>query len=138
MEKKGFCERWIDWIMKAVCGGRVAVNLNGELGPYFKSYKGLRQGDPLAPFLFNLVADRLSAMLDRASENDNLMGVIPHLVDGGLTHLQYTDDTMLFIQPTQQNITTLKFLLFCFEEVSGMKINYNKSEVFTMGIYEVE
>jgi len=69
MEKKVFCERWIDWIMKAVCGGRVAVNLNGELGHYFRSYKGLRQEDPLSPLLFNIIADGLSAMLVRASES---------------------------------------------------------------------
>lgn len=42
MIKKGFCEMWIQCVMKAVCGGRVAVNLNGELAKYFRSYKGLR------------------------------------------------------------------------------------------------
>jgi hypothetical protein len=134
IEKKRFCERWIDWIMKSVCGGRVAVNLNGELGHYFRSYKGLRQGDPLSPLLFNLVADTLSTMLERAFENSNLVGVTPHLVNSGLTHLQYADDTVLFLQNSQQNIANLKFLLFCYEEISGMKINYNKSEVFTIGI----
>jgi hypothetical protein len=109
MQKKGFCEKWIDWIMKSVCGGWVAVNLNGELGHYFRSYKGLRQGDPLSPLLFNLVADGLSAMLERASENDHLVGVTPHLVNGGLTYLQYADDTVLFLQNSQQNIANLNF-----------------------------
>jgi hypothetical protein len=132
MQKKGFCEKWIDWIMKSVCGGWVAVNLNGELGHYFRSYKGLRQGDPLSPLLFNLVADGLSAMLERASENGHLVCVTPHLVNGGLTYLQYADDTVLFLQNSQQNIANLKFLLFCYEEISGTKINYNKSEVFTI------
>lgn len=124
--------------MKAVSCGRVAVNLNGVLGQYFRSYKGLRQRDPLSPLLFNIVADGLLAILDRASEKGLLEGVTPHLVEGGITHLQYADDTVLFIQHTQQNIVNLKFLLFCFEEVSGMKINYNKSEVFTIGINEVD
>jgi len=43
--------------MKAICGGRVAINLNGEIENYFRSYKGLRQGDPLSPLMFNIVAD---------------------------------------------------------------------------------
>jgi hypothetical protein len=51
MIRIGFCERWIEWILKAVCGGRVAVNLNGELGHYFRSYKGLRQVIPYPPCL---------------------------------------------------------------------------------------
>jgi hypothetical protein len=136
--KKGFCERWIQWILKVVCGGRVVVNLNGDLGKYFRSYKGLRQGDPLSPLLFNIVADALSAILDRASKRGFLRGVTPDLVEGGLTHLQYADDIVLFIQNTQQDIENLKFLLFCFEEVSGLKINYNKSEVFTIGVSKAD
>jgi len=69
--------------MKAVSCGRVAVNLNGVLGQYFRSYKGLRQRDPLSPLLFNIVADGLLAILDRASEKGLLEGVTPHLVEGG-------------------------------------------------------
>ncbi|XP_066396066.1 uncharacterized protein [Miscanthus floridulus] len=45
MQKKGFNEQCIEWVLKAVRGGRIAVNLNGELGNYFRSYKGLKQGD---------------------------------------------------------------------------------------------
>lgn len=83
MLKKGFSERWILWTMKAVCGG----NLNGELGKHFRSFKGLRQGDPLSPLLFTLVADGLSAILERVAERGIIRGVTPRLVNGGLTHL---------------------------------------------------
>lgn len=86
-KSKGFSDQWIDWVMKAVRGGRVAVNLNGELGQYFRSYKGLRQGDPLSPTLFNLDADGLTTILNKAVERGVLSGVTPHLVPGGLTHL---------------------------------------------------
>ena len=71
----------------------------------------MRQGDPLSPHLFNLVADGLSTMLKKATDSELLVGVTPHLIDGGLTHLQYADDTVLLIENSKQNIATLKFLL---------------------------
>lgn len=77
----------MQWINKAIRGGRVCIDLNGERGEFFRSFKGLRQVDPLSPLLFNLVADALSAMLFRASSAGIIQGLVPHLVDGGLTHL---------------------------------------------------
>jgi hypothetical protein len=84
------------------------------------------------------VADGLSTILETASKRGVIRGVTHHLVSGGLTHLQYADDTVLFIQNTEENIVNLKFLLFCFEEMSRLKINYHKSEVYTIGNGEVE
>jgi len=104
------------------------------LGQYFRSYKGLRQGDPLSPLLFNLVANAMSEMLCIASEEGIINGVCPDLVEGGLTHLQYANNTVLFIQYSETDMINLKFLLFCYEELSGMKINYLKSEVFIVGL----
>jgi hypothetical protein len=57
-----------------------------------------------------------------------------NLVERELTHLQYVDDTMLFIVNLEQNIINLKFLCFSFEETSRMKINYDESKVFIVGI----
>jgi len=73
--------------MQAVQGARVAIDLNGERGPFFLSL-GLRQGDPLSPVLFYLVVDVLFALLCRASREGLLTGLVPHIVEGGLTHLQ--------------------------------------------------
>ena len=85
--KKGFSERWVSWMLKVVKGGRVAVNLNGERGQFFRSFKGLRQGDPLSPLLFNLVGDAFSAMLNLACRQGELEGLVPHLIENGLSHL---------------------------------------------------
>ena len=83
--------------------------------------------------LFNLVADALSKILSKAKEKGVNTGLVPELVEGGLTHLQYADDTILFIEDSESNITNFKFLLFYYEEMSGLRINYNKSEVFVVG-----
>ena len=57
---KGFSSKWIEWIKSFISGGSVAINVNDEIGPYFQTKKGLRQGDPLSPILFNIVADMLT------------------------------------------------------------------------------
>ncbi|WVZ54242.1 hypothetical protein U9M48_005067 [Paspalum notatum var. saurae] len=123
---------------KAVEGGRVSVNLNGQRGEFFRSYKGLRQGDPLSPMLFNLIGDALSEILKTAREKGVLNGLVPDLIEGGLTHLQYADNMILFLENTEREIRNMKFLLFCYEEMSGMRINYAKSEVFTVGMGDGE
>jgi hypothetical protein len=72
-------------------------------------------------------------VLTRAGEAGNIAGVVPHLIEGGVSHLQYADDTVILIQNTQLGITNLKFLLICCELLSGMKINFHKSEVLVLG-----
>ena len=98
LRMKGFSSRWCDWIEKIVSKGKVNVKINDELGHYFQTRKGVRQGDPLSPFLFNLVADMLATLIARAKENGQFRGIIPHLVGGGLSILQYVDDIILFLE----------------------------------------
>jgi hypothetical protein len=50
--------------------------------------------------------------------------------------MQYVDDTILFLQYSKEDIINLKFILFCYEEMSVMRINYSKSEIFTLGLSE--
>lgn len=119
--------------MSTVKSGKVCININGENGPYFRNHRGLRQGDPLSPLLFNLVGDALAHILNKEKMKGFIRGLVPHLVSGGLTQLQYADHTILFLEYDDQSITNLKFLLYCFEWLTGLKINYHKSEVLVMG-----
>ena len=80
--------------MQFVQGGSVGIRVNDDIGHYFQTKKGLRQGDPLSPMLFNIVADMLAILIARAKEDDQIEGLIPHLVEGGLSILQYADDTI--------------------------------------------
>jgi hypothetical protein len=70
-----------------VSGGSVAIRVNDDTGRYFRTRKGLRQGDPLSPMLFNMVADMLAILIERAKSDGQIEGVIPHLGDGGLSIL---------------------------------------------------
>lgn len=93
---KGFSPKWISWIESIISGGSVAIKVNDDVGRFFQTKKGLRQGDPLSPIVFNLIADMLSIMIQRAQLAGQIDGIVPHLIDGGLSILQYADDTILF------------------------------------------
>lgn len=72
--------------------------------------------------------------MDKAKAAGHISGVVGHLIPGGgITHLQYADDTMIMVEGSELDIINLKFLLLCFEAMSGLKINFDKSEVMIMG-----
>ena len=75
----------------------------------------------------------LAVMIERAKLDGQIEGVIPHLVDGGLSILQYADDTILFMDHDLEKAINMKLILSTFEKLSGLKINFHKSELFGFG-----
>jgi hypothetical protein len=75
----------------------------------------------------------LAILIKRAKEEGQIVGVIPHLVDDGLSILQYADDTILFMEHDIDKAKNMKLLLNAFEQLSGLKINFHKSEIFCFG-----
>jgi hypothetical protein len=138
LKGKNFPPKWLEWMKQIIEGGKVGININGEDGQFFNTYKGLRQGDPLSPLLFNLVSDALATMFENAKLTGQIRGLVPNLIEGGLTHLQYADDTIVFLNHDDQSVYNAKFLLYCFENMSGLKINYEKSEVFVLSCSDEE
>ena len=110
-------------------GGTVSVKINNKIGSYIRSYKGVRQGDPLFPILFNFVADRLTRMVHKAQQNGLITGPISHIVPNGVAILQYADDTIIFLKHDLEGAMHMKLLLYLFEMLAGLKINFNKSEI---------
>ena len=108
----------------------MAIKVNDDIGRYFQTKKGLRQGYPLSPILFNIVADMLTIMIERTKTDGQIEAVVPHLVDAGLSILQYADDTILFMEHDLDKAANLKLILSTFEQLSGLKINFHKSELF--------
>jgi hypothetical protein len=136
LDSKGFGSKWRGWLQQVVRGGSLCIRINDENCNYFKSGKGLRQGDPLSPLLFNLVADVFSRMLMKAARQGFITRLLPQVVEGRIISLQYADDTLLFLENDMDKASILKWLLVCFEQMSRMKINYDKSDLLTVGVDE--
>jgi mannosylglycoprotein endo-beta-mannosidase len=115
-------------------GGSIGIMINGEDSAYFKTGKGLRQGDPMSPFLFNLVGDGFSKMLSKAASRGTVQGLLEGFRVGGILSLQYADDTILFSSANEIHIRNLKCIMMWYEQVSGMRINFHKSELVPLNL----
>jgi hypothetical protein len=129
----GFGDFWCERVKQILHNGTVSVKINNTLGPYFQSAKGVRQGDPLSPFLFNSVVQCLTKMVLEAQSNDLVVGLCPDLIDKGVPIMQYADDTVLCFSHDLEKALNIKLLLYLFELMSGLKINFQKSELFLIG-----
>ena len=72
-------------------------------------------------------------MLDKAVAKGHLVGTLDWLIPGGVSHIQYADDTVIMIDGSEKSILSLKLILYCFEWLSGLKINFHKSDVYVFG-----
>jgi hypothetical protein len=106
----------------------------GEESPFFKIGKGLRQGDPISPLLFNLVGDVFTKLLAKASDGGLIRDLLTDFVEGGIVSLQYADDTILFSDPDEFFVRNLKCCLVWFEKISGMRINFHKSKLIPVNL----
>ena len=75
----------------------------------------------------------LAIIIARAKEDGQVDGLIPHLVEGGVSILQYADDTLLFMSHDLKKALNMKLILCIFEQLSGLRINFHKSEIFCFG-----
>ena len=111
-----------------------AILVNGYAKGWVKASRGLRQGDPLSPFLFTIVADVLSRMLLKAEERNLLEGFRVGRNRCRVSHLQFADDTIFFANSSEEELQTLKSLLLVFGQISGLKVNLDKSNLFGINL----
>jgi hypothetical protein len=107
--------------------------MNNTIGLYFLSHKGVRQGDPSSPLLFNIVTDVLTRMVFAAQSNDLVTGLVNNLIPKGIAILQYANDTIMCIQADKEKARNFKLFLYIYEQMSGLKINFKKSEMVVIG-----
>jgi hypothetical protein len=111
LRMKGFSDEWRALIHNFVFGDSVAIKVNDNIGRYFQMKKSIRQGDPLSPRLFNIVVDLLAIIIEHAKINVQIEGVVPHLVRGRLSILQYDGDTIFFMEHDLEKAIDLKLKL---------------------------
>ena len=106
---------------------------------FFQNSRGLRQGDPLSLYLFVIAVEVFSCLIKRVVDGGFLSGwrVKGRSEEGvQISHLLFVDDTLVFCQASQDQLTYLSWLLMWFEAVSGLRINLEKSELILVGRVE--
>jgi hypothetical protein len=129
MRRLGFDEKWIRLIMECVSTVSYQIKVNGELTDSFKPERGLRQGDPLSPYLFLLCAEGFSALLQQAERDGKIAGVKVCQAAPSVSHLLFADDFLILIRANGGDAQHLQDILDLYERCSGQMINKAKSAV---------
>ena len=134
MKKMGFGEKWIGWIKWCITTASFSMLVNDTSTGFFQSSRGLRQGDPLSPYLFVITMEVFSCFLKRAMDGGfpSSCRVKSRSEEGvQISHWLFANDTLVFCQASQDHLTYLSWLLMWFEVVSGLRINLEKSELIS-------
>ncbi|CAH8280760.1 unnamed protein product, partial [Arabidopsis lyrata] len=125
------------WIKECISSPRFSVAINGELAGFFAGKKGLRQGDPLSPYLFIMVMQALSKLLENAADRGQIE-LHPKCLTPRITYLLFADDLLVFSNGSRVSLAGVAEVMTTFKEISGLDMNPSKSEIFFGGYPEAE
>nr|GEY36879.1 RNA-directed DNA polymerase, eukaryota, reverse transcriptase zinc-binding domain protein [Tanacetum cinerariifolium] len=133
LEAFGFGHTWHQWIWGTLSSVRASVLINGSPSKEFSCHRGLKQGDPLAPYLFILIMESLHLSFSNAVEEGLFKGI---QLSGStfISHLFYADDVMFLGEWSEGNLKGILNILKSFFLASGLQINVNKSQLLGMGV----
>ena len=126
----GYGRKWVDRMKWCITTTSFSMLINGSPKGFFKSSRGLRQGDPLSMYLFVLGQEVFSIFVDKALQEGFLSGFKIVNREGEevqITHFLFADDTLVFCKDSNDQLAHLSWILLWFEAFSGLKINLDKS-----------
>lgn len=129
LKQFGFHQIWINWIMQCVTTVNYSYLLNGTAQGSVIPGRGIRQGDPLSPYLFILCSEVLSGLLNKAQRENKITGIKVGEKSPRISHLLFADDTMFFCKSDIKNCAALMEILGKYEKASGQMINPQKSAI---------
>ncbi|XP_071738800.1 uncharacterized protein [Rutidosis leptorrhynchoides] len=138
MGRMGFGIKWRKWIDSCLRSASISVLVNGSPTREFNLQKGIRQGDPLSPYLFIIASEGLNILVNIAVRDGLVRGVGIGDNRIRISHLQFADDTIFFGEWNNRNVSNVHKTLACFEKVSGLKINMSKSLLYGIGIPQAD
>ena len=112
--------------MSCITSVRYSIKLNGTLLDSFAPTRGLRQGDPLSPFVFLFVADGLSAILKHGVATGSITPIRVCRRAPGISHFLFVDDTILFFEASRLQAERIKVALELYGAATGQSLNYDK------------
>lgn len=133
LQKMGFPLTFVNWVMSCIGSCMISIKVNGSLEGYFQAGSGLRQGDPLSPYLFVIAMEVFSAFMKKATEKP---GFQFHwkTKELGISHLIFADDVMLFCHGHITSINLVLDAVHEFSSVSGLHTNKDKSQCFLANV----
>ncbi|GKD97373.1 RNA-directed DNA polymerase, eukaryota, reverse transcriptase zinc-binding domain protein, partial [Tanacetum coccineum] len=135
-EYMGFGDTWRKWIRGCLVSTRASVLLNGSPTKEFQLHSGLRQGDPLYPFLFILAIEGLHILIEDAVQYSRFKGVQVRSSSIIMSHLFYADDSIFMGEWDRDNVECLIRILNIFYLASRLQLNLQKSKLYRLGVVE--
>ncbi|KAJ3669510.1 hypothetical protein LUZ60_011460 [Juncus effusus] len=130
MKAQGFPDRWITWIHQLLITSSSSLKSDGINSPFFFHQRGVHQGDPLSPLLFNIAINIIQPLIRAIDPLMVNISSIPTQV------IQYADDTVFFVEGHPDNLKNVAYTLQLFSEITGLAINLDKNSFFPIAIPE--
>ena len=130
MKKMGFCDAWVTLIYECISTVSYSILVNGEPKGEISPTRGIRQGDPLSPYLFLLCSEGLNRMIQQAARDNVIRGFSLCKNGPKITNLFFADDTLLFCRARMEDLQAIQHILSLYEGASGQQINREKTTLF--------